>query len=230
MTLRTKKLHYYIKKTGGRNNTGRITIRHRGSGHKRIYRPLEYYNQGHSFLLSGIINRIEYDPNRNTYLAECINNDKTFYKLLGGKELIKEKLIGTEIKVVKLKDVGIGEEVYNVSLRSGQTGKIGRASGTRCKIMKQTDKQTVIRLPSHEVKTLSNQNTCIIGGVIEKPKGIIGKAGRNRWKGIRPTVRGFAMNPIDHPNGGKTRGGEPKTPWGKLAKWVPTRKSKQVRV
>jgi len=183
----TIKSQYYIKKSGGRNNTGRLTIRHRGGGHKRIYRPLEYNTNGHSFTLSGIIHRIEYDPNRNAYLAECRNQEKTFYKILGGnsklfggKDIKKENLIGTEMKVMLLKDVGIGEEVYNVSLRKGQIGKIGRASGTKCKIMKQTDKETVIKLPSHEVKTVSNENTCIIGGVIEKPKRIIGKAGRNR--------------------------------------------------
>lgn len=210
------KLHIGIRNTGGRNNRGRVTIRHRGGGHKRLYRTINHT------AISGKILRIEYDPNRTAYLAECQNGTKTFYQILG-----ENHLIGQTLKVVKLHEVGIGEEVYNVSLRSGQIGKIGRASGTSCKILKQGDKTTVIRMPSQQVKEINNQNQCIIGTVKSKPIERLGKAGKNRWKGIRPRVKGRAMNPIDHPNGGKTAGGgQSKTLWGKLAKWVRTRKHK----
>jgi len=152
--------HIGLRKHGGRNNLGRITVRHRGGGHKRLYRELEYKSSGHTLELSGVINRIEYDPNRTAYLAECIGYNKKFYKLLGGAEVAKKKkesLIGQEIKVVKIKEVGVGEEVYKVSIRSGQIGKIGRASGAKCKVLKQTEKETVIRMPSQEVKTINNE-------------------------------------------------------------------------
>ena len=214
------KLHIGLRKSGGRNNRGRVTIRHRGGGHKRLYRHLEYSYNNYKYLLSGEIKRIEYDPNRTAFIAECLNGNKTFFKILGGINNI-----GKKIHVVKLKHVGIGDEIFNVSLNAGQLGKIGRASGAKCKVLKQSEKYTVIRMPSHQIKVLNNENFCILGSVLSKPLKVLGKAGRNRWLGIRPSVRGVAMNPIDHPNGGKTAGGgQPKSPWGKLAKWVPTRK------
>jgi large subunit ribosomal protein L2 len=163
------KFHIGLRKTGGRNNRGRITIRHRGGGHKRLYRPLNYP------YLSGEIKRLEYDPNRTAYLAECQNGTKKFYKLLGNNQQI-----GQMIKVVKLKEVGIGEDVYYVSLRVGQLGKIGRSSGTSCQILKQGAKTTVIRMPSQQVKELNNENLCIIGSVISLPIERLEKAGRNR--------------------------------------------------
>lgn len=217
-------LHIGLKKSGGRNNLGRITIRHRGGGHKRLYRKLEYNLNDYQYNISGTIKRIEYDPNRTAYLAECVNNNRTFYKILGSHQKHQKDIV-----VKKLKEVGIGEEVYNISIRVGQQAKICRASGAKGKILKQGEKDTVIRLPSQQIKVLNNNNSCNLGSVVSKDQNkIIGKAGRSRWMGIRPSVRGVAMNPIDHPNGGKTAGGgQPKTPWGKLAKWVPTRKKKR---
>ena len=208
-----------LRKSGGRNNTGRITVRHRGGGHKRLYREIDYRENGHRVELTGRIERVEYDPNRTAYIGECVGQGKKFYKILGGQEMEKEKkspvqeyMKGKEIKVVRLKEVGVGEEVYNVSMRPGQEGKIGRASGVKCKVLKQEIKHTVIRMPSTEIKRIVNTSTCIMGGVYGKEEKRLGKAGASRRLGIRPSVRGVAMNPIDHPNGGKTPGGQPKTP------------------
>ena len=220
------RLHIGITKTGGRNNRGRITVRHRGGGHKRLYREIEYTREGYKYNIKGTITAIKYDPNRTAYLARCENEGKLFYKILGD-----QYEIGQTIKAYKLKDVGIGEEVYNVSNRKGERGKYVRASGAKSKVLKQTEFETVIRLPSGQIKILNNENECNIGGVKLKPiSNRPGKAGRSRWKGIRPSVRGVAMNPIDHPNGGKTAGGQSRNLWGKLAKWKPTRNSRLVRV
>ena len=205
--MKTPKLkHIGMRKQGGRNNLGRMTVRHRGGGHKRLYRELEFQSSGHTMEISGKIKRIEYDPNRTAYLAECINRNHRFYKILGGQEL-KKSMIGQEIKVVKLKEVGVGDEVYKVGIRQGQKGKIGRASGTHCKILKQGDSYTVIRMPSQEVKRINNESQCTLGEVYSKREKRMEKAGAHRRRGIRPTVKGVAMNPIDHPNGGKTAGG-----------------------
>jgi len=160
--------------------------------------------------LSGIIKRIEYDPNRTAYLAECEGYNRRFYKLLGN--INKKPLIGQHIKVIKLGDAAIGDDVFKISLRPGQQGKIGRASGTKCKILKHTDKTTLIRLPSLQIKSFNNNNLCCLGSIYSSPQSPMGKAGINRRFGIRPSVRGVAMNPIDHPNGGKTPSGQPKTP------------------
>jgi large subunit ribosomal protein L2 len=200
-----------MRKSGGRNNRGRITVRHRGGGQKRLMRELDYREGSHQIEMSGKIVGIAYDPNRTAYLGECEGyNKRKSYKILGGEEG-KEKL-GKEIKVVKLKEVGVGEEVYKVSLRAGEEGKVARAAGARSKIVKQGGKVTIIRMPSGEIGKVNAESTCYIGVVEGKEQVRKGKAGVNRRLGIRPTVRGVAMNPIDHPNGGKTPGGQPKTP------------------
>jgi len=204
--------HIGLRKHGGRNNLGRITIRHRGGGHKRLYRPIEFSSSGFTTELTGIIKRIEYDPNRTAYLAECEGYNRRFYKLLGGINLNKNSLIGKHINVIKLADAAIGDDIFNVAIRPGQLGKIGRASGTKCLVLKQTENKTVIRLPSQEVKSFNNNNLCSLGSIFSEPRLKLGKAGINRRFGIRPSVRGVAMNPIDHPNGGKTPSGQPKTP------------------
>lgn len=221
--------HKGLLNKGGRNNRGRITIRHRGTRHKRLYRQLEYTQNGYKYNLSGLINLVEYDPNRSANIAQCSNGNKIFYKILGGLDI--EPKIGQTINVVKLKSVGIGDSVFNVSQRPGQLGKYGRASGTTAIVLKQTETTTVLRLPSREIKIFNNNNICSLGSVYSVPQIPLTKAGNNRWLGLKPRVKGRAMNCIDHPNGGKTAGGgQPKTVWGKLAKWVPTKRSKLVRV
>jgi large subunit ribosomal protein L2 len=172
------KLLFGLRKSGGRNNRGRVTVRHRGGGHKRLYRHLEYSYNNYNYLLSGKIKSIVYDPNRTAFIAACLNGNKLFFKILGG--IHNFDLIGKNIQVVKLKNVGIGDEIFNVSLNAGQLGKIGRASGAKCKVLKQSDNYTVIRMPSHQIKVLNNENFCILGSVFSKPLKVLRKAGRNR--------------------------------------------------
>lgn len=214
-----------LRKTGGRNNTGRITVRHRGGGHKRNYRILEQEER------TGVIKSVEYTPNRTGYIGKCeVYGGREVYKIIGTGETRKEEsLIGTTLQVVKLKDIKVGTWVYNISQRPGQRGKIGRASGVGCIIIKQEEKITVLRMPSKEIKRLNNENTGTIGKVAVHVFDRVGKAGTNRRLGIRPSVRGTAMNAVDHPNGGKTGGGQSRTPWGQLAKWIPTRRERRIR-
>lgn len=200
-----------IRSTGGRNNRGRITVRHRGGGEKRLERILDYEKGKHKIEMTGVIRRIEYAPNLTAKVAECDGYKRKFYKIIGGEEGAME--VGKELRVVRLKDVSVGESVYKVSLRGGEEGKIARAAGAGCKIIKQGEKGTVMRLPSGEVVEIRKENTCYKGVVIGKERREkMGKAGVNRRLGVRPTVRGAAMNAVDHPNGGKTPGGQPYTP------------------
>lgn len=200
-----------IRSTGGRNNRGRITVRHRGGGEKRLERILEYEKGSHKIEMTGVVKRIEYAPNITGKVAECEGYGRKFYKVLGGEEGTVG--VGKEIRVVKLKEVAVGESVYRVSIRGGEEGKIARAAGAGCKIIKQGEKETMVRLPSGRVVEIKGENTCYRGEVIAKEgRKRLGKAGVNRRLGVRPTVRGAAMNPVDHPNGGKTPGGQPHTP------------------
>ena len=133
------------------------------------------------------------------------------YKIWGGEGKIG--LIGETRKEEKIKDMEVGVEVYNVGMREGQKGKLGRAEGTKCIVIKQTEKTTTIRLPSGEVKEVKAESVCTRGCVYGEKRERLQKAGANRRRGRRPTVKGVAMNPVDHPNGGKTAGGgQPRTP------------------
>jgi large subunit ribosomal protein L2 len=204
-----------MRKKGGRNHHGKITVRYRGGGFKRKYRELEYREGDHVQEISGKITGIEYDPNRTAYIAACTSNGRNYYKIAGG---ITKPTIGTELKVVTVGTVPVGGTIYNVSLRAGTPGQIARTRGASCKIVKQEEKTTVIRMPSAEIKRINNKNTCQEGEVYGEPQERRGTAGAHRREGVRPRVRGVAMNPSDHPNGGKTHSGKIKNRWGKLAK------------
>jgi large subunit ribosomal protein L2 len=190
-----------LRKTGGRNNQGRITVRHIGGGYKRLLRPLDYQEINHRTRLGGKIISIDYDPNRTAYVATCDHQGKRYSQIAGG---LTPPKIGAELKITTLGESPIGGSVYNVSMRIGGQGQISTARGTSCKIVKQESHTTVIRLPSSELKRLSKSNTCLEGSVYGRPKVKLGSAGANRRLGVRPKVRGVAMNPCDHPNGGKT--------------------------
>lgn len=211
-----------MRKKGGRNHHGRITVRHIGGGYKRKYRELEYRESTHVTELSGQITRLEYDPNRTAYIAACTDGKRNYYKIVGGQQplttSVEQAVIGTELKVVTLGTVPVGGTVYNVSLKVGKGGQIARTRGAACKIVKQEESTTVVRLPSSEIKRLNNKNTCQEGEVYGRPQERLGTAGAHRRLGVRPRVRGVAMNPSDHPNGGKTHSGKIKNKWGKLAK------------
>jgi large subunit ribosomal protein L2 len=234
-----KKLTVYIKKTAGRSTqTGQITARHRGGGVKRLYRIIDFGQE--KMGVEGKVVAIERDPNRPAYimLVEYEDGEKRYLLAphgikVGEKIICKEK---TEIKIgnrMKLKNIPIGTEVYNIELIPNKGGKIVRGAGTSAKIVGQEEKYTILELPSKEIRKVPNECFATIGQV-SHPEHIfedVGKAGRNRLKGWRPRVRGKAMNPVDHPHGGgkgKAPLGMPcpKSIWGKRTKGIKTRKKK----
>jgi len=251
-----KRLLKFLKKKAGRGVLGRITVRHRGGGAKRLYRLINF-NQGKLGQVGRVI-ALEYDPNRTAYIAliEYGNGGRRDKSLLpprptkaglGEKRYIlapKDLKIGDEIicqekaqiKVgnrMKLINVPVGTSVYNIELEPGKGGKIVRSAGTSAKVIAQETAYTHLEMPSKEIRKIPQECFASIGQVShpERRFEIIGKAGRKRLRGWRPTVRGTAMNPPDHPHGGgegKTPIGlkHPKTPWGKPAKGVKTRKKK----
>lgn len=234
-----KKLVMYIKRKAGRSTqTGQITVRHRGGGAKRLYRIVDFGQE--KMKIPGKVVAIEYDPNRTAYLALVEYQDGERRYILApegikiGDEIICDEK--TEIKIgnrMKLKEIPIGIPVFNVELVPGKGGKIVRAAGTSAKVMGQEGKYTILEMPSKEIRKVSSECFATIGQVshAEHIFEDIGKAGRRRLKGWRPTVRGKAMRPVEHPHGGgkgKAPIGMPypKTPWGKPAKFVKTRKKK----
>ena len=224
--------------TGGRNNYGRITSRHRGGGAKHKYRIIDFYRN--KMNIKATVERIEYDPNRTAHIAliNYENNIKNY--ILCPQGLKKGDIIESggniEIKIgnnLKLKDIPVGTSVHNVELTPGGGGKLARSAGSSVVLSGYDGDYAIIKLSSGETRKIRSDCSATIG-VVSNPdqKNIkIGKAGRNRWRGIRPQSRGVAMNPVDHPHGGgegKTSGGRsPVSPWGQSAKGLKTRKPKR---
>ena len=233
-----KSLTLPLKRTGGRNCYGRITTRHKGGGHKRLLRIIDFKRD--LFDLSGKIIAIEYDPNRSARIALVEYPDKKKRYILAavgmkvGDAVISSDQRETEIKVgnfLPLKNIPAGTMVHNIELSKGRGGQIVRSAGTSAQIMAKEGNSAHVKLPSGEVRLISLECHATIGqvGNIEHGAITIGKAGRSRWLGIRPTVRGVAMNPVDHPHGGgegKSGQGNPHpvSPWGQPTKGFKTRK------
>jgi large subunit ribosomal protein L2 len=238
-----------LKKTGGRNNSGKITVRHIGGGLKNIYRQIDFKRQD---TLLSVVLAIEYDPNRSGFIARMrrldfnssfalSSNKKQCYYILAPRGLKVGDFISSGFSTklslgnaLCLKNIPLGSQVYNVPFTPGSRGKIIRSAGTYGQIMKkQDDGFVVIRLPSGELRLIPEMCKVSLGIVsnIDSKLQVLGKAGRVRWKGTRPTVRGVAMNPVDHPHGGgegKTSGGRPSvTPWGRITKGPKTRNKKK---
>jgi large subunit ribosomal protein L2 len=234
-----KKLLIRIKEKAGRSTqTGRICVRHRGGGVKRMYRLVDFGQE--KFKIPGKVIAIEYDPNRNAFLAlvQYQDGDKRYvlapHGIKVGDEIICDEK--TEIKIgnrLKLKEIPIGTQVFNIELIPGKGGKIVRAAGTSATVLGQENGYTILELPSKERRKVFSECYATVGQV-SNPEYIfkdIGKAGRNRLKGKRPTVRGKAMRPVEHPHGGGKGKAPiglpfPKTPWGKPARGVKTRRKK----
>jgi large subunit ribosomal protein L2 len=224
-------------KTGGRNNTGRITIWHRGGGHKKLYRLIDF--KRNKLDVFAEVERLEYDPNRTAFIALIKYEDGSYSYILAPQKLsVGDEVISSDkadIKVgncLPLRSIPIGTTVCNVEMKSGKGGQLARSAGTSVDLVGKDSGYAQIRLSSGEVRLVSLDCKATIG-VVSNPdqKNInYGKAGRMRWKGIRPVVRGVAMNPVDHPHGGgegKTSGGRhPVTPWGFPTKGKKTRKNK----
>lgn len=228
------------KKTGGRNNTGRITSRHIGGGHKQLYRAIDFKRNKDDIV--GNVKAIEYDPNRNANIALIYYVDGEKRYIIAPKDLTVGMSIvsgvKTDIKVgncCEMRYMPEGTIVHNIELQPGKGGQLARAAGASAQILGIEDKYVILRLTSGETRRVMANCRATIGAVGNEDYSLInwGKAGRNRYKGIRPQSRGSVMNPVDHPHGGgegRTPIGRksPMTPWGKKAMGVKTRKSKKA--
>ena len=225
--------------TGGRNNLGRITSRHKGAGHKHKFRIIDFYRNKDD--IKAKIERIEYDPNRSSYVALIKYEDGTInYILAPNKIKIGDEIISgrnKEIKIgncMQLSDIPAGTDIHNIELSPKGGAKLVRSAGASAQIAGNDDNYTIVKLNSGEIRKVINTARATIGSVSNSDHQNIkiGKAGRNRWKGIRPQSRGVVMNPVDHPHGGgegKTSGGrDPVSPWGQSAKGLKTRKNKRT--
>jgi large subunit ribosomal protein L2 len=236
-----KKLLKTKKTRSGRSKQGRITVRHKGGGHKRKYRIIDF-KRVDKLNIPARVNSIEYDPNRSAFIALIVYKDGDKRYILapqdlkvGDEVIISEKTPLTPGNRMFLKNIPIGSFVYNIELISGQGGKIVRSAGDSAQLMAIEGGHAHLTLPSGEVRMVPEKAMASVGVLSNPEHGFVklGKAGRSRWLGVRPTVRGSAMNPVDHPHGGGEgrapvglRKG-PKTPWGKKAFGVKTRKKKK---
>ena len=227
-----------IRKTAGRNNTGRITCRHKGGGHKQAYRVIDFKRD--KFGVPGVVTTIEYDPNRNVRISLVVYADGDKRYILTPHDLkVGDKVISgpeAEIQVgnaLPLELIPLGTIIHNVELVAGRGGKLVRTAGAGAQLMAKDGNYVTIKMPSSEMRMVRKECLATIGvlGNAEFKNLKVGKAGRTRHLGIRPTVRGVTMNPCDHPHGGgegKTGpGGNPKTPWGKPALGRKTRNVKK---
>ena len=225
--------------TGGRNNLGRITSRHKGAGHKQKYRQIDFYRKKDDMIAKVV--RIEYDPNRSAYVALIKYEDGVMNYIIApnkikvGDEIVSGRNKKIEIgNCMQLSDIPAGTDIHNIELQPYSGGKLVRSAGASAQISGNDDNYCIIKLNSGEIRKIINTARATIGSVSNNDHQNIkiGKAGRNRWKGIRPQSRGVVMNPVDHPHGGgegKTSGGrDPVSPWGQSAKGLKTRTNKKT--
>jgi len=231
-----------LKKSGGRNNQGRITSRHRGGGHKRRYRIIDF--KRNKIGIPGRVHTIEYDPNRTGRIALIFYADgEKRYILAPDKLRVDESVMSgpnSEIKdgnALPLQNIPVGSYIHNIELKPGKGGQLARSAGNSAQLVAKEGQYAQIKLPSGEVRRVRVECYATLGEVSNTTHENIswGKAGRSRWKGKRPHVRGMCMNPVDHPNGGgegksKSGGGRqhPVSPWGQYAKGLKTRKKKKL--
>jgi len=230
-----------LRRTGGRNAYGRITTRHHGGGAARRYRIVDFRRSIRG--IEGVITAVEYDPNRNVRLGLVLYiTGARRYMLLPEGVRVGDKVLASEFAEPKpgcampLSKVPVGFFVHNIELSPGKGGKIARSAGTSAQIVARDENYTTLKMPSGEIRLVSSDCWATVGilGNQDAKNVIIGKAGRTRHLGIRPTVRGMAMNPVDHPHGGgegrSKSGSHPTTPWGKGCKGTKTRKRKNALI
>lgn len=235
-----KPLLTYLKETAGRNNHGRITVRRRGGGHKRRYRIIDF--RRNKMNVPAIVETVEYDPNRSANIAlVCYADGARAYIIAPQGLQVGQKIISgekVEIEVGNAAPIGtlpIGANVHNIELTLGRGGQLARSAGSFAVITGRDGEYTIVKLPSGEARKIHSRCMATIGivGNHEHELVSIGKAGRSRWLGKRPRVRGVAMNPVDHPHGGgegRTSGGRhPVTPWGIPTKGYKTRSNKRTQ-
>lgn len=237
-----RKLLKPLKRTGGRNNTGRITSRHRGGRHKRLYRIIDFKRK--KINIPAIVQTIEYDPNRSARIALIKYEDGEYSYILAPDKLkVGDKIVAgpdAEFKdgnALPLKKIPVGLSIHNIEMKPGKGGQIARSAGTYAQLVAVEGKYAQVKMPSGEIRLIPSDCYATLGVVsnIDHENILLGKAGRNRWLGVRPQTRGMAMNPIDHPMGGgegrsKSGGGRqhPSTPWGKPTKGYKTRKKRKL--
>ncbi len=234
-----KKLTEGLTKTGGRNNSGHVTAWQKGGGHKRKYRMVDF--KRNKMDISAVVERIEYDPNRTAYIALITYDDGEQSYIIAPQRLgIGDKVISSTKADIKpgnalpLSSIPVGTIIHNVELKAGKGGQLSRSAGTYVQLIGRDQSYSILKLASGEVRMVRSECMATIGAVSNSDQQNIklGKAGRSRWLGRRPHVRGVAMNPIDHPHGGgegKTSGGRhPVTPWGKPTKGKRTRNNKKT--
>lgn len=241
-TTPEKSLMGPLKKSGGRNNQGRITTRHRGGGHKRRYRIIDF--KRNKIGVPGRVDTIEYDPNRTAYIALIVyaDGEKRYILAPDGMKVGDQIMNGPDAEIkdgnaLPLQNIPVGTFIHNIEMKPGKGGQIARSAGNAAQLVAKEGKYAQVKLPSGEVRLVRLECYATLGEVGNKTHENIslGKAGRSRWKGRRPHVRGMCMNPVDHPNGGgegksKSGGGRqhPVSPWGKYAKGLKTRKKKNL--
>tara|TARA_B100001123_G_scaffold262382_1_gene292206 strand:- start:2 stop:832 length:831 start_codon:yes stop_codon:yes gene_type:complete len=234
-----KSLSFGKTSTAGRNNLGRITSRHKGAGHKQKHRQIDFYRKKDD--MKAKIERIEYDPNRSAYLALIKYEDGVMSYILAPNQIKKgDEVVSGRNKEIKigncmpLTDIPAGTNIHNIEITPNGGGKLVRSAGSSAQISGVDENYCIIKLASGEIRKIISTSRATIGSVSNSDHQNIkiGKAGRNRWKGIRPQSRGVVMNPVDHPHGGgegKTSGGRsPVSPWGQSAKGLKTRNNKRT--
>src|SRR6059058_6373014 len=225
--------------TGGRNNQGHLTSWWRGGGHKRMYRVIDFRRD--KFDIPAKVTTIEYDPNRSSRIAllTYADGEKRYILQPAGLKVGDTIVAGQNVDILTgnslpLKNIPLGTQLHNVELRPGKGGQIARSAGSSVQLVAKEGDYASVKMPSGEIRKISMECFATIGqvGNIEHENVSIGKAGRSRWLGKRPTVRGVAMNPVDHPHGGgegKTSGGRnPVTPWGQPTRGYKTRNNKRT--
>jgi large subunit ribosomal protein L2 len=228
------------KRISGRNNDGHITVRRRGGGHKRHYRIIDFKRDKAG--VPGRVTQIEYDPNRSAHIAliTYLDGEKRYILSPVGLEVGKTIMSGPEADILAgnalpIRNIPLGTQIHNIELRPGKGGQLARSAGSFAQLVAKEGDYAQVRMPSGEVRRVPVVCYATVGqvGNVEHENVSYGKAGRSRWHGLRPKVRGVAMNPVDHPHGGgegKTSGGRhPVTPWGQPTRGYKTRNNKRTQ-
>ncbi|MEX0672210.1 MAG: 50S ribosomal protein L2 [Candidatus Babeliales bacterium] len=236
-----KSLVVGLKRSGGRGTYGRITVRHRGGGAKRLYRIIDFRRSERDIL--GKIIAVEYDPNRNVRigLVQYPNGAKRYILLPEGLGVGSEVMAGVNVEAkvgaaLSLRNIPVGLSIHNVEMHPGRGGTFARSAGTSVQLVAKTAEHATLKMPSGEVRMVPLDCWATVGvlGTADYKNIVWGKAGRTRHRGFRPSVRGMAMNPVDHPHGGgegrSKSGSHPVSPWGKGAKGTRTRKKQDPKI
>ncbi len=233
-----KSLLVKLHRSGGRNHRGKMTVRHIGGGHKQRYRLIDF--KRNKFDIPATVKTIEYDPNRTARIAlvAYADGEKRYIiapdKLQVGDKVISGQSVAPDTgNAMPLENMPLGTTVHNVEYHPGNGGKLVRSAGSSAQLIAKAEKYVTLKMPSGEIRMVNGKCMGTVGVVSNTDhfNVTLGKAGRNRWKGIRPTVRGTVMNPVDHPMGGgeaKSSGGHPRSPWGQIAKGFKTRNKKKL--